>query len=327
MNQDKISIIIPCYNEEETLKLLYEEFKQLTNKMNQQVFEFLFVNDGSSDQTLDILKQLHQTDPRVYYISFSRNFGKEAAIYAGLKESKGDYVALMDADLQDPPYLLQEMYNLIKNNDYDCIATSRVSREGEPRIRSYFANKFYKIINKISDSNVVNGARDYRLMNRKMINAILQLSEYNRFSKGIFGWVGFKIKWLPFEYVERVAGQTKWSFWKLFLYAIDGIVTFSTAPLMITSVFGLLFCFVAILSGIFIIIRTLLFGDSVAGWPSIVTIILFISGIQLFCLGILGQYLAKTYTETKKRPIYIIDEIKNGSNSDDVIKEDEKISI
>jgi len=316
MSKDKIAIVVPCYNEEETLRLLYEELSQLATKMNEQAFEFLFVDDGSKDLTLEILKALQKTDPRLHYISFSRNFGKEAAIYAGLEAAKADYVALMDADLQDPPYLLEEMYELIKRDDDDCIATNRVSREGEPRIRSYFAKKFYSIINKISDANIVDGARDYRLMNRKMVNAILQLGEYNRFSKGIFGWVGFKIKWLPFKYVERVAGQTKWSFWKLFLYAVDGIVTFSTAPLMITSIFGILFCFLAILGGLIIIIRTLLFGDSVAGWPSLVTIILFISGIQLFCLGILGQYLAKTYTETKKRPIYIINEMNTGVEDD-----------
>ena len=319
MNKEKISIIIPCYNEEAVLDLLYAELVKLANKMTQQEFEFLFIDDGSRDLTLDKLKKLRELDDKVCYFSFSRNFGKEAAIYAGLKEAKGDYVALMDADLQDPPYLLEEMYRLIKTEDYECIATSRKSRDGEPPIRSYFAKKFYKIMNKISDSDIVDGARDYRLMSRKMVDAILQLSEYNRFSKGIFGWVGFKVKWLPFEYVERVAGETKWSFWKLFAYAIDGIVMFSTAPLVITSIFGIIFFFLSILGGVVIITRTLIFGDPVAGWPSMVTIMLFVSGIQLFCFGILGQYLAKTYTETKKRPIYIINEIERGSRDNGAI--------
>lgn len=313
MEKHRISIIVPCYNEGETLNLLYKELHLIANKMEDQQFEFIFVNDGSRDQTLDIIKQLREKDNRIHYISFSRNFGKEAAIYAGLRAAQGDYVTLMDADLQDPPHLLETMYNLIIDEGYDCVATHRVSREGEPRIRSYFAKQFYKIMNKISDSNMVDGARDYRMMNRKMINAILQLSEYNRFSKGLFGWVGFKTKWLPFEYVERVAGETKWSFWKLFTYAVDGITAFSTVPLMMTSVIGLLFFLVAILGAILIMARTLLFGDPVAGWPSLVTILLFVSGIQLFCLGILGQYLAKTYTETKRRPVYIIDEIANGN--------------
>jgi len=317
MNKDKISIIIPCYNEEATLDDLYAELSKLTSKMVDQDFEFLFIDDGSRDATLAKLKELRNNDLQVCYISFSRNFGKEAAIYAGLKEASGDYVALMDADLQDPPHLLEEMYNTLRNEDYECVATTRKSRDGEPKIRSFFAKRFYKIMNKISDSDIVDGARDYRLMSRKMVDAILELGEYNRFSKGIFGWVGFKVKWLPFEYVERVAGETKWSFWKLFVYAIDGIVTFSTAPLIITSLFGIFFFFLSIIFGGFIIMRTLLFGDRVAGWPSTITIILFVSGIQLFSVGIVGQYLAKTYTETKKRPIYIIDQIERGNESHD----------
>jgi glycosyltransferase involved in cell wall biosynthesis len=302
-----ISVIVPCFNEEEALPLYYEEINKVSKEMKAN-FEFLFINDGSKDKTLDILRELSKKDKRVRYISFSRNFGKEAAMYAGFKESKGDYVCVMDADLQDPPSLLPDMYNEIVNNGYDSAATRRVSRKGEPPIRSFFARMFYKLINKISKADIVDGARDYRLMNRKMVDAILSMEEYNRFSKGIFGWVGFDTKWIEFENVERVAGETKWSFWKLFKYSLEGIVAFSTTPLSIAYIMGILFCLFAI---IFIIVRTLIWGDPVSGWPSLVVIIFLVSGVQLICTGILGEYLSKTYLETKKRPIYIVKEREN----------------
>ena len=271
-------------------------------------FEFIFVDDGSKDQTLALLRDFAKKDDRVKYLSFSRNFGKEAAIYAGLENAQGDYVAVMDADMQDPPSLLPEMYTTLQSGEYDCVATRRVNRDGEPPIRSFFARQFYRLINRISDADIVDGARDFRLMKRQMVNAILSMQEYNRFSKGIFGWVGFKTKWLPFQNVERIAGETKWSFWKLFKYSIQGIVAFSTAPLAIASITGVLSCIIAFLMVIYIIIKTLIFGDPVGGWPSTICIILFLGGIQLFCIGILGQYLAKTYLETKQRPIYILKE-------------------
>ena len=277
--------------------------------MKKVSFEFIFVNDGSKDKTLSVLKDLSKKDSRVKFISFSRNFGKEAAMYAGLKNSKGDYVAIMDADLQDPPALLPEMYDAIVKEGYDSVATRRVTRKGEPVIRSFFARMFYKIINKISKADIVDGARDFRLMTRQMVDAIVSMEEYNRFSKGIFGWIGFDTKWLEYENVERAAGETKWSFFKLLRYSIEGIVAFSTFPLSLTFIFGILFCLVAI---IFIIVRTLIFGDATSGWPSLVCIMFFISGIQLCCMGILGQYLSKTYLETKKRPIYIIKETEKG---------------
>ena len=308
-----LSVVVSCYNEEEAIPYFYKEINKISKKMNELSFEFIFVDDGSSDETLNILKKLHKKDNRVRYASFSRNFGKEAAMYAGLDVSKGDYVTLMDADLQDPPYLLEEMYYYIKNEDYDCVATRRVTRKGEPPIRSFFARMFYKIINKMSKVEMVDGARDYRLMNRQMVNSILSLKEYNRYSKGLFSFVGFKTKWLEYENVNRVAGETKWSFWKLFKYAIEGIVAFTTAPLSIAAFLGIIMCFVAFVAIVFIVVRTLLYGDPVSGWPSMVCIILFVGGIQLFCMGIMGQYLAKTYLETKKRPIYILKE-----TSDDV---------
>ena len=276
--------------------------------MKKVTFEFLFVNDGSKDKTIDVMRDLSNKDKRVRYISFSRNFGKEAAMYAGLENSTGDYVAIMDADLQDPPALLPEMYKIIKEENYDSVATRRVSREGEPKIRSFFARMFYKVINKISKADIVDGARDFRLMTRQMVDSIVEMKEYNRFSKGIFGWVGFETKWLEYKNVERVAGVTKWSFWKLFLYSIEGIIAFSTVPLIIASVFGMLFLILAVILIIFIIVRTLVYGDPTSGWPSLVCILFFISGIQLFCTGIIGQYLAKTYLETKNRPIYIVKE-------------------
>lgn len=306
---DKISIIIPCYNEEQALPFLYEELKKVTAEMPDQAFEFIFVNDGSKDKTLAVVKRLHQQDERVRYVSFSRNFGKEAAIYAGLKASKGNYVSLIDADLQDPPSLIKEMYHILTTEDeYDSVATRRVDRKGEPPIRSFFAKRFYKLMNKISDTEVVDGARDFRFMKRQMVDAILDLSEYNRFSKGIFGWVGFNTKWIAYENVERVAGETKWSFWGLLLYSFEGILAFSTRPLHLASLFGILFCIIAFVMICVIIAKTLIWGDDVQGYPSTICIIFFIGGIQLFCLGILGQYLSKTYLETKRRPIYIIKE-------------------
>ena len=302
---EKISVIVPCFNEEDSLPFFYEEINKVSNEMNEVSFEFLFVDDGSKDRTLSILKEYAFKDERVKYISFSRNFGKEAAIYAGLKNSCGDYVVIMDADLQDPPSLLPKMYQAVSEEGYDSAATRRVSRKGEPPVRSFFARLFYKIMNRISDADIMDGARDYRLMNRKMVDAILSMCEYNRFSKGIFGWIGFDTKWIEYENVERVAGETKWSFWKLFKYSIEGITAFSIEPLQIASVFGVLFSFIALIMIIVIIVRTLVFGDPTSGWPSLVCIIMLIGGIQLLCIGILGQYLAKTYLETKNRPIYI----------------------
>lgn len=302
---DKISVIIPCFNEEASLPFYKEEILKVMQQMSSEEFELLFINDGSKDTTLHLLKQYATEDTRFKYVSFSRNFGKEAAIYAGLQHSTGEYVCIMDADLQDPPSLLPEMYDIVKNQGYDSVATRRVSRKGEPAIRSFFARMFYKIINRISDADIVDGARDYRLMNRAMVAAIVSMSEYNRFSKGIFGWVGFKTKWLEYENVERVAGETKWSFWKLFKYSIEGMTAFSVLPLQIASVFGVLFSTISFIMIIVIIIRTLIFGDPTSGWPSMVCIVMMIGGIQLLCIGILGQYLSKTYLETKHRPIYI----------------------
>ena len=310
----KISVVVPCYNEEEALPIFYEEITKVAKEIENSEFEFLFINDGSKDKTLEELKKLSKQDERVRYISFSRNFGKESAMYAGLKESTGDYVVIMDVDLQDPPKLLIEMYNILEQKEYDCVATRRVTRKGEPKIRSFFARMFYKIINKISKTEIVDGARDFRMMTRQMVNAILEMSEYNRFSKGIFGWVGFNTKWLEYENIERVAGKTKWSFWKLFIYSMDGITAFSTTPLIISTVIGIIFCIIALVMVIVVIIRTLIIGDPVSGWPSLVCIILFISGVQLFCIGIIGQYLSKTYLEVKKRPIYIIKETEKDNN-------------
>lgn len=306
-----LSIVVPCYNEQEALPYFYEEICRVAGEMKASHgadFEFIFVDDGSRDNTLAIARELHKKDPRVRYISFSRNFGKEAGILAGLKAAKGDYVAMMDADLQDPPALLPRMLDALLQEDYDCAATRRTNRKGEPPIRSFFARMFYKIINRLSDADIVDGARDYRLMRRRMVDAILALPEYNRFSKGIFGWVGFKTKWLEYVNVERVAGETKWSFWKLFLYSLEGIVAFTTAPLALASLVGIAFCALAFVMIVFIIVRTLLFGDPTSGWPSMVCIIFLCSGVQLFCMGVLGQYLAKTYMEVKRRPVYIVRE-------------------
>jgi len=304
----KISLIIPCFNEQEALPYFYKAICEIASQMIEHEFEFIFINDGSKDNTLISIKKICENDNRVKYISFSRNFGKEAAMYAGLTHATGDYAAIMDADMQDPPSLLPEMYQYVSIGEFDSVATRRVTRDGEPPIRSFFARMFYKIINRMSKTDIVDGARDFRLMNRKMVDAIISVGEYNRFSKGIFGWVGFNTKWLPYVNVERVAGETKWSFWKLFLYSLEGIVAFTTAPLAISSVLGFVFCLLSFIFLIVIIVRTLIWGDSVGGWPSLVSITLFIGGIQLFCIGILGQYLSKTYLETKKRPIYIIKE-------------------
>ena len=306
-----LSIVVPCYNEQEALPYFYKEICRVAEEMKSSHgadFEFIFVDDGSKDKTLSIARELHKQDERVRYISFSRNFGKEAGILAGLEASKGDYVAMMDADLQDPPALLPQMLDALLEEDYDCAATRRTNRKGEPPIRSFFARMFYKIINRLSDADIVDGARDYRLMRRRMVDAILALPEYNRFSKGIFGWVGFKTKWLEYVNVERVAGETKWSFWKLFLYSLEGIVAFTTAPLALASLIGIIFCVLAFVMILFIIVRTLLFGDPTSGWPSLVCIIFLCSGVQLFCMGVLGQYLAKTYMEVKRRPVYIVRE-------------------
>ena len=302
-----ISVIVSCYNEEETVPLFYKEINKLSKEMNYVDFEFLFVNDGSKDKTLDILRDLAKSDSRVKYISFSRNFGKEAAMFAGLEHAKGDLVTLMDADLQDPPSMLPEMYKYIEEG-YDQVGTRRVTRKGEPKIRSFFARRFYKIINRMSKVEMVDGARDYRLMTRQVVNSIIEMKEYNRYSKGLFSFVGYDTKWLEYENVERVAGETKWSFWKLFKYAIEGIVAFTTLPLSIAAFLGIFMFILAFIAIIFIIVKTLIYDDPVSGWPSLVCIILFVSGIQLFCMGIIGQYLSKTYLETKKRPIYIIKE-------------------
>ena len=307
---EKISVVVSCYNEEKALPLFYEEMERVRKKDFEGIveFEYIFVNDGSKDNTLKIIKELNQKDPKVRYISFSRNFGKEAAMYAGLEAAEGDYVTLMDADLQDPPALLKQMYDAIKNEGYDSVGTRRVTRKGEPPIRSFFARMFYKIINNMSNIEMVDGARDYRLMKRQVVDSIISLKEYNRYSKGLFSFVGFDTKWIEYENVERVAGETKWSFWKLFKYAIEGITAFSTTPLIFSSIVGLIFCLVAFIAIIFIIVKTLVYGDPTAGWPSMACIIVFVSGIQLFTIGIIGQYLSKTYLEVKKRPIYIIKE-------------------
>ncbi len=307
----KISIVVPCYNEEESIPFYYNEMKDIIKKMKGVSFELIFINDGSKDKTLDILRNLSKKDKIVKYISFSRNFGKEAGILAGLEHATGDYIATMDVDLQDPPFLLIDMYKTLETTDYDCVASRSTSRNGYSFFRKIFTKWFYKIINKISKTEMVDGARDFRLMSRQMVDAIISMKEYNRYSKGLFSFVGFKTKWIEFENQNRVAGTTKWNFWKLFCYAIDGIVGFSTAPLLIAAFIGMLFCIIAFVFIIVIIVKTLCFGDPVGGWPSLACIILFTSGIQLFCTGIIGEYLSKTYLETKKRPVYIIKETEN----------------
>ena len=305
---EKVTLVVPCYNEEEVLPYFYEEFCRVAKQLSDYIVEVIFIDDGSKDQTLSVVKKFSEKDARVKYLSFSRNFGKEAAIYAGFQYADGEYVAMLDADLQDPPSLLPKMLQAIKEEGYDSVATRRVSRKGEPPVRSFFARCFYKLMNKISTAEIMDGARDYRLMTRQFKDAILEISEYNRFSKGIFGWVGFKTKWIEFENVERKAGETKWSFWKLFKYSLEGIIGFSTAPLAMVSMLGVGVCMIAFLFLLFILVKTICFGDPVAGWPSMACMILMLGGIQLLCMGILGMYLSKTYLETKKRPIYICGE-------------------
>ena len=304
-----LSVIVPCYNEEENVRDFYDElFKNDAFFREKEIeVELLYIDDGSGDKTAEKVRELHGEDGRVHLISFSRNFGKEAAIYAGLQKAKGDMAVLMDADLQDPPSLLPEMYGYIEEG-YDSVATRRVTRKGEPVVRSFFARLFYRLMNRISRTEVVDGARDYRLMTRQVVDAILAMTEYNRFTKGIFGWVGYRTKWLEYENVERRKGETKWSFWKLFLYSLEGIIAFSTVPLTIAAVMGALFCLLAFAMIAVIIVRTLMFGDPTSGWPSLVCIILLVGGVQLFCLGIVGQYLSKTYMEVKRRPIYLVKE-------------------
>ncbi len=309
MKKETISIVIPCYNEEEAVPLFYAEMTKLMEKMKKQVeFELIFVNDGSKDKTLEEFRKLSSQDKKVRYVSFSRNFGKEAAMLAGLEYATGDYVTTMDVDLQDPPYLLEEMYRLIKEEGYDCVATKSTSRNGYSFFRKFCTKWYYRIIGAISKTEMVAGARDFRLMTRQMVDAILSMREYNRYSKGLFSFVGFDTKWIEFENQERVAGTTKWSFWKLFSYALDGITAFSTVPLVLAAIIGVLFCFIAFVMIIVIIFKTLIWGDPVSGWPSLACILFLVGGVQLFCTGIIGQYLAKTYLETKARPIYIVKE-------------------
>lgn len=305
----KISIVVPCYNEEESLPLFYKAVDKITDKMKKKAtFEFVFVNDGSRDKTLEISRDLAKKDNRVRYISFSRNFGKEAGMFAGLENATGDYVTTMDADLQDPPELLEEMFDTLESGEYDCCATKSTSRNGYSFFRKLFTGWFYKIIGKLSKTEMVPGARDFRLMTRKMVDAVISMKEYNRYSKGLFSFVGFRTKWIEFENQERVAGTTKWNFWKLFTYAIDGIVGFSTQPLLIAAFLGVLFCLIAFIMIVVIIVKTLAFGDPVSGWPSLACIIFLVGGVNLFCTGIIGEYLAKVYLEVKNRPIYIVAE-------------------
>lgn len=307
-----LSLIVPCYNEQEALPFFYKETTEVLARMGCG-YELIFVNDGSRDRTLEILREYAQKDPHVIYLSFSRNFGKEAAMYAGFCSARGDYVAVMDADLQDPPSLLPEMLAALESGEYDSVATRRFTRKGEPPLRSWFARRFYGIINRISDADIVDGARDFRLMRREMVDAIVAMGEYNRFSKGIFGWVGFRTKWLPYENRERVAGETKWSFWKLLKYAVDGIINFSQAPLTAMFVLGMIMTLIAVVMLVFIVVRRLVFGDPVAGWASTICVIIFIGGVQICFLGLMGQYIAKTYMEIKRRPHYIVAET-NGEN-------------
>ena len=321
-----ISVVVPCYNEQEVLPLFYNEINKVIAQMQSEYddleFELLFINDGSKDNTLKMLRELSASDNRVRYISFSRNFGKEAGMFAGMENSKGDYVVVMDADLQHPPKFIPQMYKYVSEEGFDCATTRRVSRKGESKIRSWFAMKFYKIMNKISQTEIVDGAQDFRFMTRKMVDAVLSMKEYNRFSKGIFSWVGFNVKYIEYENVERAAGTTAWSFWKLFLYYLEGILAFSTAQLALASLIGVLSCLIAFIWIIAIIIKTIVFGESVQGFPTIMCAIFFVGGLQLFCTGILGQYLSKTYLETKRRPIYIISETEESFNGS--IKENEE---
>lgn len=323
-----VSVVVPCYNEQEVLPMFYDEITKTTDAMAKQYpeleFEYVFINDGSKDKTLEILRSLSEKDKRVRYISFSRNFGKESGMYAGLQNAKGDYVVVMDADLQHPPSFLPQMYSYVRDGEYDCATTRRVSRAGESKVRSWFARKFYKIMNKISQTEIVDGAQDFRFMTRQMVDAILDMSEYNRFSKGIFSWVGFNTRYIEYENVERPAGTSSWSFWGLFKYSLEGIMAFSTAPLAISSLLGIVSCIIAFILMIITVIKTLAFGEDVAGYPTTICVIFLLSGLQLFCTGILGQYLSKTYLETKRRPIYIAQETeetyrrrKNNNNNND----------
>lgn len=319
-----ISIIVPCYNEQEVLPLFYDKINEIMTDMKAKYdylsFELIFINDGSKDKTLPMLRELAKKDKIVRYISFSRNFGKESGMYAGLEASKGDYVVVMDADLQHPPEFIPQMYEYVKDGEYDCATTRRVSRDGESKIRSWFARQFYKIMNKISQTEIVDGAQDFRFMTRHMVDSILSMQEYNRFSKGIFSWVGYRTRYIEYKNVERAAGTTAWSFWKLFLYSLEGIMAFSTAPLAIASLLGLLSCVIAFIMIVATIVKTLVFGEHVDGYPSIMCAIFMMGGLQLFCTGILGQYLAKTYLEAKRRPIYLI-----GETDEDIRKQDETI--
>lgn len=315
--RELISIIVPCYNEQAAIPFFYKEIDRISQVMKEETdFELLFVDDGSKDGTMAVLRELAANDKRVRYVSFSRNFGKEAAMYAGLENARGDLVDILDADLQDPPSLLPEMYASIKNDGYDSVATRRSTRKGEPKLRSFFARVFYKLMNRISKTELVEGARDFRLMTRQMVDSVLSVCEYNRFTKGIFTWVGYKTRWIEYENVERIAGETKWSFWKLFKYSLECIMAFSTVPLALSSFFGILFSLIAVIGIVFVIVRQAVWGGSAYGWASTVCIILFVAGIQLFCIGILGQYLAKTYLETKKRPIYIAKETEKAIRPD-----------
>lgn len=317
MSKKVLSIIVPCYNEQDTIHPYISQMTDIETLLPELTFEYWFINDGSKDDTLSVLKEISKQSEQYNYLSFSRNFGKEAALYAGLEHARGDYITVMDVDLQDPPELLPKMVELLQKDDYDCIGTRRVTREGEPKIRSFFAKKFYKIINKISDIEIVDGARDYRLMSRQMVDAILELKEYNRFSKGIFSWVGFDTYYLEFENIERVDGETSWSFWDLLQYSIDGIISFSEFPLKLSTILGFISFVASISALIFIVIRALIFGDPTSGWPSLVCIILALGGLQLLCLGVVGQYLGKTFLETKQRPIYIIKDKKISSLEED----------
>lgn len=306
--EKKISVIVPCYNEEESLPIFYEEINKVMKEMKKVKFELIFINDGSKDRTLEILRELAKQDKNVRYISFSRNFGKEAGMLAGLEHATGDYITTMDADLQDPPALLEEMFDTLEAGEYDCCATKSTNRKGYSFLRKTFTKWFYSIIGKISKIEMVPGARDFRLMTRQMVDAIISMREYNRYSKGLFSFVGFQTKWIDFEIEDRQAGVSKFNFWKLFSYAIEGIVAFSTSPLVFAALVGIIFCIIAFIMIIFIIVKTLVWGDPVGGWPSMVCIMFLVGGIQLFCTGIIGEYLAKTYLETKHRPIYIIKE-------------------
>ena len=308
MRKEALSIVVPCYNEEENIKLFYQELSKTMSKMKELTFEVIYVNDGSKDRSLSEMRELAKKDKRVRYIAFSRNFGKEAAMYAGLKASTGDYVTIMDVDLQDPPYLIEEMYRSIQEEGYDCVAARSVSRNGYSFLRKFCTKCFYAIISKLSKTEMVAGARDFRLMKRRMVDAVLEMQEYNRYSKGLFSFVGFDTKWVEFENTERVAGTSKFNFFKLLVYAIEGIVGFSTVPLLLSAILGIFFCFVSFIAILVIIAKTLIWGDPVSGWPSMICVMFFLSGIQLFCIGIIGEYLSKTYLETKKRPIYIVKE-------------------